>query len=341
MEEDYLCWLAGKTPTSWWHDSGDPDELRRGLDHGATGVTINPVLTVQALRAQPKYWASAIRSLATNLTREEKAETLIEIVSGHAARSVVPIYETTEGKAGYACAQVNPAKAADRDAMMKMAQRFNAAAPNIAVKLPATAAGLDLLEECTFRGMTITMTISFTVAQVLASAERYQRGAARAKAAGKQPGRCFAVLMIGRLDDYLRDVAADRRAKVSESDIQQAGLAVAKRAYSIYQERGYRTVLLVAALRGTHHMVGLAGADLIMSIHPKIQAMLLNASMPRELGVHGTIAADVIERLHSIPEFAKAYEPDGLKAEEFISYGLTQRTLAQFSEAGWSLLESL
>jgi len=48
------------------------------------------------------------------------------------------------------------------------------------------------------------------------------------------------------------------------------------------------------------------------------------------------VAEDVIERLRTIPDFVRAYEPDGLKPEEFITYGVTQRTLSQFVEAGWA-----
>jgi len=39
-------------------------------------------------------------------------------------------------------------------------------------------------------------------------------------------------------------------------------------------------------------------------------------------------------------EFVRAYEPDGMKPEEFISYGATQRTLAQFYDAGWKSMET-
>ena len=41
-----------------------------------------------------------------------------------------------------------------------------------------------------------------------------------------------------------------------------------------------------------------------------------------------------------LPEFVRAYEPDGMTPAEFIEFGLTQRTLSQFSEAGWKQLES-
>ena len=147
--------------------------------------------------------------------------------------------------------------------------------------------------------------------------------------------------MIGRIDDYLRDVAHDRRAQASEADIRRAGLAIAKRAYSILGQEGHEAVLLVAALRGTHHMAELVGADLIMSIHPSVQQMLLEPGLPREQRIDRPISAEVIRRLLTIPDFACAYEPDGMQPREFITYGATQRTLSQFSETGWAALQSL
>ena len=103
--------------------------------------------------------------------------------------------------------------------MFDMAKRLNKWSPNIAVKLPVTAAGLDALEECAAIGITVTATVSFTVPQAVATAERYRKGLVRAKKAGITPGKCFAVLMVGRLDDYLRDIAHDRKAEIAESDI--------------------------------------------------------------------------------------------------------------------------
>jgi transaldolase len=224
--------------------------------------------------------------------------------------------------------------------MLAMARRFNRLAPNIAVKLPATAAGLDVLEDCAAEGITCTLTISYTVPQVIATAERYRRGLQRAKAKGIQPGKCFAVIMIGRLDDYLREVAHDCGAAVSETDIRQAGLAVTKRAYSIYRQCGYEAVLIIAALRGTHHMTELAGAEVIMSIFPTIQEMLLSPDLPQQERIDVDIPADVTERLSQIPDFVRAYEPDGMKPTEFVTYGVTQRTLSQFIESGWKLMEN-
>jgi transaldolase len=146
--------------------------------------------------------------------------------------------------------------------------------------------------------------------------------------------------MIGRLDDYLREVAHDSQAQVGEADIRQAGLAVSKRAYSIYRERGYETVLLVAALRGAYHLTELAGAALLVSIHPTYQEPLTSHDFPREARIDRPVPADVIERLQQIPDFVRAFEPDGMIPSEFVAFGTTQRTLGQFVEAGWKELES-
>jgi transaldolase len=221
-----------------------------------------------------------------------------------------------------------------------MAKRFHSWAPNIAVKLPATAAGLDVLEDCVAEGITVTATVSFTLPQVIAIAERHRAGIARARQNGVEPGKCFAVIMIGRLDDYLREVAHDNRAAVDESDIQQAGLAVTKRAYNIYVDRGYEAVLLVAALRGTYHFTELAGADLVMSIHPTWQGPFVTRDFPRENRIANPVSQHAIDRLRQLPEFVRAYEPDGMTPAEFVGFGATQRTLSQFCESGWKLMES-
>jgi transaldolase len=341
VDTTYLRWVIEHTNTQWWHDSADPAELQRGLERGAVGVTTNPVLAAAAVKNNCELWAAGIqRVLAPAHTPELQAEALTRLVVCHAAEQLTPVFESSKGQSGFVCAQVNPARAGDRRCMAAMARRFHTWAPNVAVKLPATAAGLDVLEDCVAEGITCAATVSFTVPQAIALAERHTRGMARARQNGIRPGRCFAVIMIGRLDDYLREIAHDRGAAVTESDIRHAGLAVCKRAYSIYQERGYEAVLLVAALRGSYHLTELAGASLVMSIHPTYQGAFVTEDFEREPRIERPVPEDVLDRLRELPDFARAYEPDGMLPTEFIEYGLTQRTLSQFSETGWKPLET-
>ena len=338
--DNYLLWLANETPTVWWHDSADPEELRVGIERGCVGVTTNPVLSHTALTANRPLFEAQIQAVPKNLAPERKAEELMAIVVRNAAKMVEPIYERTGHKFGYVCAQLNPMRAWDAETMLQAARRHHSWAPNIAVKVPVTLAGLEVMEELAAEGMTFTATVSYNVPQILAVAECYQRGLARARANGGPTGRAFVTQMIGRIDDYLRDVVIDNHAAVSESDIRQAGLAMAKRIYSIYKERGYEAVFLVAALRGNYHMTELAGAELVMSIHPTYQEKLLQPGVPREERFGVPIDPKVIARLQTVPEFVRSYEPDGMKPKEFISFGVVQRTLTQFYESGWKLLET-
>jgi transaldolase len=336
---NYLQWLSRTTETAWWHDSGDPTELQQALGNGAVGVTTNPVLCAQALAANAEQWQGEIRDV---LSRESdpkaRAEALMKIVVVHAARELEPMFESTAGAHGHACAQVDPSLAGNRQAMYDMALRLNAWAPNIAVKLPGTQAGLDVMEQSCAEGVTVALTLSFSVSQVMAAGARHQRVMRKHRGAGRV-GKCFAVIMIGRLDDYLREVVADSEKPVAEQEIRMAGLSVVKRAHQLFQERGYEATLLVAALRGNHHMAGLAGGKLIMSIHPTIQKTLLEQPVERERGIDEPIPRAVQENLDRVPEFVKAYDPRGLSEEEMLSFGLTQRTLAQFIESGWRQIE--
>ena len=340
-DESYLGWLVRKTRTKVWQDSADPALLGSALERGIVGVTTNPLLTNLAISKNRQAWTREIDAvLRQQLAPEDQAEALMRIPIMSAAKKLLPEFERSHGRMGYVCAQVNPARASDREGMSKMAHRFASWAPNIAVKLPATCAGMDVLEQCIAEGITITSTVSFTVPQVLEIGERSRKGAQQAGQRGTSPGRCFAVVMMGRLDDYLLEVGRDNLRDVDKSDIQWAGLAVVKRVIRLFAERNYEAVLLLAAQRGSYHVTEVAGSDLVVSLSPTIQRDLEESSLAHEECVDEDVPSDVVERLRRIPEFLRAYEPEGMRPEEFISYGATQRTLSQFVDAGWKLLEA-
>ena len=219
--------------------------------------------------------------------------------------------------------------------MVEMGRRLAAWAPNIAVKVPATAAGLRAIEQLTAEGITTVGTVSFTVAQAVEVARYQQLGLERCRAAGKKPGAVFSVIMVGRLDDYLRDVAHDMESDVPEADIICAGTAAIKKAYRICRERGYESKLMPAGMRGGYHATALAGADMSMSLSSGIHTALAKETELKE-HIAEPVPGDVIERLRAIPEFVRAYDPEALPAAEFIRYGASQRTLSQFVDAGWA-----
>ena len=340
---NYLQWLSQETPTVWWHDSAEPAEIEQGLAWGARGVTTNPVLAAAVMEGDRARWDERRRRLPEGISGQERAVGLTRALVGAAAELLRPIHQASGGRHGHVCGQLNPSLAHEPEAMAAMAARFRDFAPNVSVKFPATAAGLVALEETCASGASVTSTVSFSVAQVLAAAERIDRARERALRAGREPGPSFAVIMIGRIDDYLREIAQDRRAGVSEADLRLAGLAVAKKAYRLLRERKSSARLMVAALRGAHHMAGMAGGELVMSIHPKVQKQLLAAdldrTLERTLGIGAPVPEDAIQRLRTLPDFVRLHDQDGLVEQDFLSLGLVQKTLTQFVFGGWSVLE--
>ncbi len=340
-ENKFLRWMTSETQTIYWHDSAIMSELEDAIGNGAKGVTTNPFLINATLRAQPDYWAEYLKDIPRDLEGVEKVEALMKAVTGHISDRLKPFFDTGDVRVGRCCAQTNPNKPGDRESMFAQAHRYAAWGKSISIKLPGTKTGIELAEECAALGYNVVVTVSFTVPQVLAIGEALQRGFERARAAGIEPGLGVAVMMVGRLDDYLRDVAQDSSDVVTESDIIFAGTAAIKRAYQIFMEKGYEAYLMPAGCRGAYHIADLAGAKMIMSIAPKIADMLAKLEGPFEERIDIPVPQDVIDRLMTMPEFRKAYEPDGMKPEEFITFGSTNRTLDQFVNDGWNPLASL
>ena len=328
----YLKWLS-ETASYWWNDNAEYDSQDIAIANGATGVTTNPLLIKRSLYGSPDFWRPYLQS-AKGLKGDEKVEEILRIVTVETAKKYQPIYEATNGVQGYVCAQVNPKKQGDTEFMIEMGKRLAAWAPNIAVKVPATAAGIRAIEELTAEGITTVGTVSFTVAQAVAVAAAQQRGLERCRAAGKKEGKVFSVIMVGRLDDYLRDIAHDMCSEVSEADIICAGTACIKKAYKICKERGYEAKLMPAGMRGGYHAVSLAGADMTMSLSSGIHTALAKETEYKE-HIEDEVPADLIVRLSTIPEFVRAYNPESLPEADFIRYGASQRTLSQFVDAGW------
>jgi len=339
-ENAFLKWMSSSTKSDWWNDSGKPAEINAAISNGATGVTLNPLLLNRTLQGMRDYWEPKLKNIPKSLKGSQRAEEIARIITCEAASLVEPIYRKTGGELGYVCAQVNPGSAYDSEYMFEMAKRFHSWAPNIAVKLPVTRAALDTLEECAALGMTVVMTVGYTVAQSIAVAERYEKGLARAKANGVTPGKCFSVIMIGRLDEYLKEVAIDNRAKATVDDIFQAGVTVTKRAYAIYKKNNYKPKLIASGLRLGVQAENLAGGDLLFSLSPNIQEQVLNLQGPFQEKINIPTSKDVLERLMTVRDFVKAYEPDGLTIDEFIGYPPAQRTLTQFNEVGWLSMEN-
>ena len=337
---NYLTWLAQQTETKWWHDSAIPEEIDAGLALGALGITTNPVLTYKTLQACPDFWKPEVDQLAEDMDPALRAEALLRIVATYAAKKAFDIYIRTQGEHGYAFGQLNPALAGDKHAMLAQGLRVASWIENIAVKIPTTRAGIYVVEELAARGIATCATLNFSVSQAMAAANAYQKGITRARANGVRVRPCFVVQQGGRLEDYVRDINADLELGIPEEYISKAANALTKKSYQLFKQRGFEAKIMPGGLRSVSHLTELAGGKFVFTLHPRIQRMVLAQNPPCIERIDEPIDEIAIQALRGIREFNRAYDENGLADEELISFGVMQRTLSQFLETGWSMLET-
>jgi transaldolase len=211
-------------------------------------------------------------------------------------------------------------------------------APNVSIKLPACRAGLEALRQCVADGIAVTATISFSVAQVAAIEAAYQKGMKEALSKGIVPKHCNAVIMVGRLEDYLMMTARDNAKPQLCADIPQAGVMVAKKATEMCLRGNYSIALMCAGMRTGYQIQSLAGIGGRISVSPAL-AMGLEEQTPQKTEMFSQPMDEaVLSRLMELPDFCRAYEPDGMSADEFIGFAPFQRTAVQFYESGWERL---
>lgn len=319
----FFKWMTENTDTLFWNDSVLSQELALGLERGATGVTDNPAIGMRCLRSAPDVWNERIRGLKKqfpNARPEELALKALNLTAQDAAKQVRSIYEATGGRQGYVAGQVNPLQMDEAAPMLEQAIEATAMEPNMGVKIPATEAGMEVIEKMAGRGAVTISTVSFSTAQAIAAQEAYERG--RKRSARKNDlAFNYSVMIIGRLDEYLLAKAQRENLDISPSDVNLAGLAVTKRINAVLKERGYPGMCLTGGTR-TRHVTQLAGARMCMTIGMAAQQEVLDIDPEQRSLGHEPVPEETIERLRAVfPEFSQALDEDGLPPSEFTSFG--------------------
>ncbi len=331
---------ADTTPTALWNDSADPAELARSIEFGAVGATCNPVIAYTVIKEHLSEWAPRITAMAEQFPTAGESELgwrAVKEMSVEAAKLLEPAFEQSNGVNGRLSIQTDPRLHRDAKALADQAVEFSQLAPNIIVKIPATKTGIEAIEDATYRGVSINATVSFTVAQAIAVAEAIERGFARREAEGLPTEHFGSVctIMGGRLDDWLKAWTARQRILVDPGYLEWAGVAALKKAYRLYQERGYRVRILSAAFRNSMQWSELIGGDLVVSPPFDWQARINENRIPvRPHAIEEPVDPEIIATLRDrVPEFVRAYDEDGMTVDEFERFGATVRTLRQFLEA--------
>ncbi len=331
--------MTATTPSCLWNDSASVQELQYSIEHGAVGATCNPVIVLSVLKKEIAAWKQRIAELVIErptATEDEIAWELVRQISVKAASLLYPIFEREGGRNGRLSIQTDPRSFRDTNAIVQQAIEFSKLAPNMIVKIPVTRAGIPAIEEATYQGVSINATVCFTLPQCIAVAEAVERGLTRREREGKEISSMGPVctIMVGRLDDWLKVEMEKNNLAIDPGYLEWAGVAVFKKTYRIFQERGYRLRLLSAAFRNHMHWSEFIGGDVVISPPYSWQVRFNSCDVEVRPRINKPVADVVIEELiRKFPDFGRAYAADGLTVGEFDSFGPTRRTLRQFIAA--------
>ncbi len=335
------------TATDIWNDSADVDELAYAIEHGAVGATANPTIVHDIWKKDPGRWGERVRALALeepHATEVDLAWEIVREMSRAGARLLEPAFHRFGGRQGRLSMQTNPTFWRSPEPMLAQGIDFTSVAPNIVVKFPATAAGVEVMEEATYRGVSVNATVSFTVAQAVAAAEAVERGLQRREAQGLPVDEMGPVItiMVGRIEDWLR-VLVERDGVVADpATLSYSGVAVFKRAYGLFRERGYRARLLAAAIRHHLHWTEFVGGDVVITLPAAWQRKFNASGIEVHERMDEPVAPRVIDELRRhFADFERAYEPDGLAVDEFDAFPPTVRTLRSFIASYHDLLAAV
>jgi transaldolase len=218
--------------------------------------------------------------------------------------------------------------------MIREARQLAALAPNIAVKIPLTSAGLVALEALSAEGIRTNATVSFSVSQALAAAEAMERGMRRLSHETAATFTPYVTIMVGRVGDHLKRVQDAELVLADPGVADWAGIAIFKKAHRLFRQRGHAPMLVAAAYRHRRQWSELVGDGFVQSI-PYKWWKAFDAS---DVSLSTTIADPIPEPIHSelvrfFPDFVRAYDEEGMRPEQFESYGASVATLRQFESA--------
>jgi transaldolase len=306
-------------PTEFWSDGCEHASLARAIEQGATGATSNPVLVLEAIAADEPRWAEETKKLVRDFPQEHEEQIawrLVRIVAGHAADLLLPVFERHAGTRGRLSLQVSPRLYTSAPAMLEQATSLAALRPNMAIKLPATKAGVEAAEELTARGVSVNATVLFTLPQAVTLAEAMERGLERAKKSGLDTKTVtpWVTIMVGRLDDHLRDEAKRHAIAIDPETIRQASTAVMRKGYALFRKRGYRAKLLAAAMRSHHHWSEFIGGHMVVTIPPAWQEKFNASGVEVRARIDEPVEARVVEELQAkFPDFVRAYDESSMQ----------------------------
>ncbi|MDD6792751.1 MAG: transaldolase, partial [Thermobifida fusca] len=193
-----------------WLDDISRQRLRSGnlaeliAQRNVVGVTSNPTIFAKAL-AEGDAYDGQLRDLAVRGVSVEEAVRLITAYDIRWAADVLrPVYEATDGVDGRVSLEVDPRLARDTERTVAEARAlwWLVDRPNLMIKIPATVEGLPAITAALAEGISVNVTLIFSLERYREVMDAYLAGLEKAKAAGLDLSKIHSVasFFVSRVD---------------------------------------------------------------------------------------------------------------------------------------------
>jgi transaldolase len=240
---------------SIWMDNLSRDLIQSGElkqlveSQGICGITSNPAIFEKAIAGNAIYDADIEKGVQAGLPTNQIYESLIFDDIRNACDILQPVYASSDGLDGYVSIEVPPTIAHDSEATIREAQRYYEAIgkENVMIKIPGTSECLPAIEATIKAGISVNVTLLFSVSSYEASAWDYIRGLEARAAEGKDISKIASVasFFLSRIDTNI-DARIDEKLKQGADQLQmeaklrtvkgKVAIANAKVAYQKYKE---------------------------------------------------------------------------------------------------------
>jgi transaldolase len=223
-------------------------ELERFMTEDAvTGVTSNPTILAAAISDSSDYDAHVAELARQGASVDELYVDLVAQDIRDACDVLRPVWERTAGADGFVSVEVSPAVSDDADATVAEARDWikRIDRENLLVKVPANETGLTAIRRLTAEGVSVNVTLIFSLDRYRAVAESYVSGLESFVASGGDPSRVvsFASFFVSRVDtevDRRLSHLSEHSSSIDRRRIGElrgkAGIANARVAYGIFQD---------------------------------------------------------------------------------------------------------
>ncbi len=231
---------------SVWLDDLSRERLQSGnlaeliATKSVVGVTTNPSI-FQAALSKGNAYDEQVNELAA--TGSDVDATILAVTTDdvrNACDLFTKQYEASDGVDGRVSIEVDPRLAHDTEKTVEQAKELWKIVdrPNLLIKIPATLAGLPAITEVIAEGISVNVTLIFSVERHRAVIDAYLSGLEKAKDAGHDLSKIHSVasFFVSRVDSEI-DARLDKIGTQAALDLRgQAGVANARLAYAAYEE---------------------------------------------------------------------------------------------------------